>query len=57
MGVYIRERGRIPDLVLCSSAKRACQTLDLLRKIEAGRFRSELRTLAASDSFPRILRC
>ena len=31
MGVYIRERGLIPDLVLCSSAKRARQTLDLLR--------------------------
>jgi phosphohistidine phosphatase len=29
--VYIRERGLTPELVLCSSAKRACQTLDLLR--------------------------
>jgi phosphohistidine phosphatase len=31
MGVYIRESGLVPELVLCSSATRACQTLDLLR--------------------------
>jgi phosphohistidine phosphatase len=30
MGVYMRERGLMPDLVLCSSATRACQTLELL---------------------------
>ena len=31
MGEYIREQGLIPELVLCSSAKRACETLDWLR--------------------------
>jgi phosphohistidine phosphatase len=30
MGVYIQEKGLVPDLVLCSSARRARQTLDLL---------------------------
>jgi len=30
MGLYLQESGLIPDLVLCSSAKRAQQTLDLL---------------------------
>ena len=30
MGAYIQEKGLVPDVVLCSSAVRACQTLDLL---------------------------
>jgi phosphohistidine phosphatase len=37
MGAYMREQGLAPDLVLCSTAKRARQTLDLVLPHLAGK--------------------
>jgi len=58
MGVYIRDSGLMPELVLCSSATRACQTLNLLglpADIEV-LIEDELYAASATGLFDRLRR-